>query len=168
MRKLFAAAWPDASFERLEMAFDEFDQLFTGRMPGYHGVDTVYHDRQHSLDVTLATARLLVGHERTREPILRLGAERATVGLVTALFHDSGYLRETDDTKSANGAEFTLYHVTRGARFLARYLPRLGLEAWTPVATRLVHFTGYELKASQLQLADERDRRLGECSAPRT
>jgi hypothetical protein len=161
VRDLFVSAWPGESFERLSVSFEEFDKLFTGRMPGYHGVDTVYHDRQHSLDVTLAAARLLVGYEQSVQPALRLGAERVTAGLVAALFHDAGYIRESDDTETNNGAEFTLYHVTRSARFLARYLPRIGMDAWTPVATRLVHFTGYELKTSQIQLADERDRRLG-------
>jgi hypothetical protein len=35
------------------------------------------------------------------------------------------------------------------------------MEAWVPVATRIVHFTGYEIKLSQIQLADARDRKLG-------
>jgi hypothetical protein len=161
VRTLFLDAWPGDSFERLAMAFEDFGKLFTGRMPGYHGVDTVYHDRQHTLDVTLAAARLLVGYEKSADQAQRLGAERATITLISALFHDAGYIRESDDVHANNGAEFTLYHVTRSARFLARYLPRIGMDAWTPVATRLVHFTGYELKTSQIHLPDERDRRLG-------
>ena len=161
VQKLFASAWPGESFERLAVCFDDFDRLFTGRMPGYHGVDTVYHDRQHSLDVTLAAARLIVGYELAATPGEALGAERAAAGIVTALFHDAGYIREADDTQANNGAEFTLYHVTRGARFLTRYLPQIGMDAWTPVVTRLIHFTGYEIRTDQIQLSDERDRRLG-------
>src|ERR1700689_5950763 len=76
VRELFTAAYPGESFDRLAVAFEEYDKLFTGRMPGYHGVDTLYHDRQHSLDMTLAMARLLVGDERTVESRLRFGAER--------------------------------------------------------------------------------------------
>ncbi|HWW28692.1 MAG TPA: hypothetical protein VNY80_01665 [Steroidobacteraceae bacterium] len=158
--ELYAAAWPGESFEKVAIAFDDFDKLFTGRMPGYHGVDTLYHDRQHSLDMTLAMARLLVGYERSVESRLRFGGERAALGMVTSLFHDAGYIREFED-KHSNGAEFTLYHVTRSARFLARYLPNLGMEKWIPVATRIVHFTGYEMKLSEIQLADPRDRKLG-------
>ncbi len=161
VRELFQLAWPDESFERAAFAFNEFDKLFTGQMPGYHGVDTVYHDRQHSLDMTLAAARLMVGYERDALPRQRLGAERATLGVVVALFHDAGYIRESADRQSNNGAEFTLFHVTRSARFLAQFLPRMGLDAWGPIATRVVHYTGYEIKTSQIQLADERDRRLG-------
>jgi len=161
VRDLFSATWPRESFERVALTFAEFDKLFTGTMPGYHGVDTVYHDRQHSLDMTLAMSRLLVGYERVAEPAMRLGAERTVLALATALFHDSGYIRESSDRQHQNGAEFTLYHVTRSARFLARYLPSIGMEAWVPVATRIVHFTGYEIPLGELGLTDERDRKLG-------
>jgi hypothetical protein len=159
--ELYALTWPGESFDRIATAFDEFDKLFTGRMPGYRGVDTVYHDLQHSLDMTLAVARLMVGYERSVEPAQRFGAERAAMALVTSLFHDAGYIRECDDRAHRNGAEFTLYHVTRGARFLARFLPTIGMEGWIPTATRIVHFTGYEVDLKQLQLPDPRDRKLG-------
>ncbi len=84
VRELYAAAWPGESFDRVAVAFDEFDKLFTGRMPGYHGVDTVYHDRQHSLDMTLAMARLLVGYERSVES--RIALRRRARG------HGTGHL----------------------------------------------------------------------------
>ncbi len=83
VRELFVETWPGESFDRVAVSFEEFDKLFTGRMPGYHGVDTVYHDRQHSLDMTLAMARLLAGYERTVESRMRFGAERAAMALVT-------------------------------------------------------------------------------------
>ena len=161
VRELFTAAWPGESFDRVAVAFEEFERLFSGRMPGYHGVDTIYHDRQHSLDMTLAMARLLVGYERSVDAPLRVGSERAVMALVTSLFHDAGYIREIGEQQHRNGAEFTLYHVTRSARYLARFLSAIGLEAWVPVSTRIVHFTGYEIKLSQIQLSDRRDRKLG-------
>jgi hypothetical protein len=130
-------------------------------MPGYHGVDTVYHDRQHSLDMTLAMARMMVGYEGSVESHARFGAERAVMALVVSLFHDAGYIRESDDFKHRNGAEFTLYHVTRSARFLARFLPSIGMESWVPTATRVVHFTGYEIELNRIELPDARDRKLG-------
>jgi hypothetical protein len=111
--------------------------------------------------MTLAMARLLVGYESTVEAHRRVGVERAVMSLVTSLFHDAGYIREFDDRQHRNGAEFTLYHVTRSARFLARFLPSVGMDSWIPISTRIVHFTGYEIKLSQIQLADDRDRKLG-------
>ena len=35
------------------------------------------------------------------------------------------------------------------------------METWVPVSTRIVHFTGYEIKLSQIHLADARDRKCG-------
>jgi hypothetical protein len=159
--ELYAAAWPGADLTTLGRAVDDFTALFTGRMPGYIGVDTVYHDLQHSLDMVLAATRLMVGYERTAADGQHLGPERALVGIITALFHDAGYIRETSEADVPNGAMFTRTHVSRGARFLARYLPQAGLAPWVPVATRIVHFTGYEVPFDQIRVADERDRKMG-------
>jgi hypothetical protein len=159
---LVRSTWPNAPLEKLAQAFDHFELLFAGKIAGYFGVDTVYHDRQHTLDITLALARLLVGSERQQEPALQMGAERAVVGLIVALFHDVGYLRRTDEVDGPrNGAEFTRTHVSRGARFLAAYLPGAGLEEWVPVATEIVHFTGYEVPFAKIRVTDRRDVLLG-------
>jgi len=159
--ELFARAWPAADLVAAGRAIDDFERLFTGRMPGYIGVDTVYHDLQHSLDVVLAAARLLAGYELRAAAADRLGPERALVSLVTALFHDAGYIRETSESAVPNGAVFTRTHVSRGAKFLARYMPGIGLAAWVPVATRIIHFTGYEVPFAEIRLADPRDRIAG-------
>lgn len=159
--ELFASTWPGESFDQVAAAFDAFDKLFTGRMPGYYGVDTIYHDLQHSLDMTLAMARLMVGYERTALPAEHFGADRARMALVTSLFHDAGYIRDVEDQTHRNGAEYTLYHVTRSARFLSRFMPTIGMQKWVPTATRVVHFTGYEVDLKQLHLPDPADRRLG-------
>jgi hypothetical protein len=159
--ELYADTWPGAPREILEVALRDFERLFTGQMPGYLGVDTVYHDLQHSQDVVLATARLLAGYERGHANGPRIGAERALVALVTALFHDAGYIRESSEAAISNGAVFTRNHVTRSARFLAKYLPGAGLGHWVPIATRVVHFTGYEVPLDMLRIADGRDRLVG-------
>jgi hypothetical protein len=161
VEELYSQTWPSGKVERLETAFSDFERLFNGHFPGYLGCDTVYHDLQHSLDDTLAMARLLAGYDRSHAVEQRLGAERAMMGIVVALFHDAGYIRQTDDTMHRNGAEFTRTHVGRSAQFLARYLPTLGLADWVPVATQIVHFTGYEVPFDQIRLDDPRDRKVG-------
>ncbi len=156
---LYRPTWPGMSLEPLQRAFAHFERLFAGDVAGFHGVDTVYHDRQHTLDITLALARLLVGYERQQQQPNGLGGARAIVGLITGLFHDVGYLRRTDDLDTRNGAEFTTTHVSRGARFLGEYLPVLGLGSWVPVATEIIHFTGYEVSFDRIEanVADPRD-----------
>ena len=158
VHELFAETFPGMSFDKLWLAFYDFERLFTGRYPGYKGCDTTYHDMQHTLDMTLAVARLLVGYERSVEPTDRLGAGRAQMAVVTSLFHDAGYIRhEVRDKDYSNGAEFTLYHVSRSADFLRRYLPELGMTADVGVSSMIVHFTGYELDIDNIELEDPRD-----------
>jgi hypothetical protein len=161
VEELFLQTWPGTNTERLTTAFADFERLFSGQFPGYLGCDTVYHDTQHSLDDTLAMARLLAGYDRTHPPEQRLGADRALLGIIVGLFHDSGYIRQSDDTLHRNGAEFTRTHVMRGANFLSRYLPAIGLANWVPVATQVIHFTGYEVPFKDIRLDDVRDRRVG-------
>jgi len=161
VEELYSRTWPGAPLDKLGTAFTDFDRLFNGQFPGYLGCDTVYHDLQHTLDDTLAMARLLVGYERSHTAEQRLGADRALLGLVVALFHDAGYIRQSDDTSHRNGAEFTRTHVGRGAQFLARYLPSIGMADWVSVATQIVHFTGYEVPFDQIRLDDARDRKVG-------
>ena len=160
VEQLYATAWPGINMEPVRRAFTQFDAMFSGKVPGYAGVDTLYHDRQHTLDVTLTMARLCVGYERQVEAIWKLGAERAITGIVFALFHDVGYLRRDTDPQR-NGAEFTRTHVTRGIGFLRGYLPELGLGQWAEVAAQALHFTGYEKPFAELVLPDARDLRLG-------
>ena len=158
VHELFAATFPGASFDTLWLAFHDFERLFTGHYPGYHGCDTTYHDLQHTLDMTLALTRLVVGYERSVDPAERLGAQRVQMAIVTSLFHDSGYIRHKErDSNFRNGAEFTLYHVSRSADFLRRYLPELGMSRDVGVSSMIVHFTGFELDLDKIELDDPRD-----------
>lgn len=158
---LFTAQWPNASLTALDGAFDIFTLLFSGRIEGYNGVDTIYHDRQHTLDAVLAMARLIVGHERTAPTDRQLGLERAILGLVVVLFHDAGYLRKTTEAEQ-NGAQFTNRHVARSGDLLALILPKLGLPDAVPVARQIVHYTGYEIALSDISVADPLHHLLGQ------
>lgn len=158
---IFTRLYPRASWQPLRQAFQDFDDLFHGRMPGYLGCDTVYHDIQHTLDGVLALARLIEGHELSEPEQKHFGPGRAVVGLVTALLHDSGYIRHSSDEVRRNGAEFTLSHVTRSAQFIERYLPQIGLGSAAAVARQIVHYTGYEVRYEQIHINNEKDRRMG-------
>jgi len=144
--------YPETSTFQIDQAFTDVIALYRGAYPGYHGCDTAYHDIQHVLDVTLAMARLIDGYERGRIGRERLGAPMFRLGIVTALFHDVGYLRTLDDTKHRNGGELTLTHVSRGASFLKWYLPTIGMGEVADIAAALIHFTGYEMPVSQIRV----------------
>ena len=158
---LFSARFPGSHFAALGRAFDDFAALFEGRFPGYLPCDTLYHDVRHTLDITLATARLIDGHERVCAPAERLGPRRAALGVLVSLLHDTGYLKRSCEAHVANGAVFTQVHVSRSAEFAAAYLPQIGFGAEAPLAARLVHFTGYEMDLDDIAIEDPRERMLG-------
>lgn len=158
VHELFAATFPGEAFDRIWLAFYDFERLFNGRYPGYLGCDTTYHDIQHTLDMTLALARLISGYEMSADETDRLGVERVTMAIITSLFHDAGYIRHRErDSDFENGAEFTLQHVSRSADFLRRYLPENGMAKFASVSSMIVHFTGYEIKLDDIELDDPRD-----------
>ncbi|HXC41233.1 MAG TPA: HD domain-containing protein, partial [Burkholderiales bacterium] len=142
--RIFRELYPDARTDKLDSAFSDALKMYRGDAPGFHACDTAYHDIQHVLEVTLAMARLIDGYERSRVGLEPIGERLFNLGVITALFHDIGYLRRPSDPAVETGAAFTLVHVSRGANFLREYLPRIGMQDMADVAAELIHFTGYE------------------------
>ncbi|HEV2111375.1 MAG TPA: hypothetical protein VGT99_08480 [Gammaproteobacteria bacterium] len=161
VEEIYSGLYPRQGLKPLRTAFADFTRMYRGDDPDFHGCETAYHDLQHSLDVTLALARHVDGFERSQRPSERLGARRAAVGIITALYHDVGYLRSTNDRRHKHGAEYTLSHVSRGGHFLGDYLGHLGLGSEAQVASRMIHYTGYEKDISRIDLKDEAYTRLG-------
>jgi len=153
--------YPDASPATLRRAFSDCVLLYRGEGPGYRACDTAYHNLQHVLDVALATARLMDGYERGRGRSQPLGARLFVFGIAVALFHDIGYLRHRNDVRHSNGAEYTLRHVSRGARFLERYMLDIGMSELALAAGRVVHFTGYEIPVAEIEVPSPVFRLLG-------
>ena len=158
---IFADIYPEFNRSALQRAFADCERLFEGQYPSYLPCDTLYHDKQHTMDMTLALARLINGHERSVAKDQRFGAQRALLGVITALFHDSGYIRHVADHRHLNGAEYTLVHVSRSAAFLKRYLHKIDLGEHAQTVANLVHYTGYEIAPENIRLSDERMRRVG-------
>ena len=158
---IYAARYPGEDLAPLRRAFADMKALFTGHYPGYLACDTLYHDLRHTLDMTLATARLIDGHDRVCAAADRFGARRAMFGVMVALLHDSGYIRRNSEAGVENGAVFTKVHVSRSAAFLLSYLPTIGFAAEADTAARLTHFTGYELDFEKIELKNANDRLLG-------
>ena len=159
--RIFAHLYPAESAGQIDRAFRDATALYQGRYPGFRGCDTAYHDIQHVLDVTLAMARLIDGYERARIGAEPLDAPLFRLGIVVALFHDSGYMLTDDDTQHRNGGEVTLTHVSRGAHFLKRYLPAIGMGEEADIAAQLIHFTGFETPVAKIEVPTLRHKLLG-------
>ena len=145
----------------LAQAFDDIVRMYRGEYPGYLKCDTDYHDIQHIMDVSLAMARLLDGYERSRADGPGLGERLFQLGVICALFHDSGYLRRSGDRRHKRGAEYTAIHVTRGGKLLRDYLPSIGLSEFADVAPQIIHFTGYERPVASIKVRDPIYRLVG-------
>jgi len=134
--------------------FADAGRMYRGEFRGYHACETDYHDVQHILEVTLAMARLMDGCARSSGPEV-ISEQLFLVGTVAALLHDIGYLRRVGDTEKRHGAEYTRTHVGRGAAFLGWYLPEVGLPELAQPAQRIIHFTGYEIPVSSIEVEPE-------------
>jgi len=150
--RIFRELYPKDSARPIDQAFHDLTELYRGAHPGYHACDTPYHDVQHVMDVTLATARLIDGYERGRIGAEPLDASMFRLGVIVALFHDCGYVRTLDDAVHKHGGELTLTHVSRGAQFLRQYLPKIGMGELADIAASLIHFTGYEMPISHIKV----------------
>ncbi len=166
--RVFRGLYGKAPATAIEHAFRDLAKVYSGEHPEYLPCDTEYHDIQHVLDVTLAMSRLMDGYERSRQETRpRVGDSPAlpaacfSLGVVTALFHDFGYLRKRRDKRHRYGAEYTLTHVTRGSNHLKRYLPRIGLRRYASAGATIVHYTGYERRAETIPLSNTLLRRVG-------
>lgn len=123
--KLAKETAPDLDPVYIERVFADIQALFAGRYPGYRACNTDYHDLQHTLDITLAMARLVHGAAVSGAVF---SARTAKLGLLAALFHDTGYI-QTEEDLSGTGARHTLTHVDRSVAFMMRYADRHGLPA---------------------------------------
>jgi hypothetical protein len=161
--RIYRGLFEDASAGELERAFQDVAALYRGKHPDYYACDTEYHDIQHVMDVTLAMARLMDGYQRGRKAHEEaLTRELFVVGLLSALFHDFGYLRRRNDRTHQYGAEYTLTHVSRGSAYLRHYVTELGMEdKYARAASMVVHFTGYERPAETIRINDMLMRRIG-------
>jgi hypothetical protein len=158
---IFRSCYHLGDISYIKRAFEDFDSLFEGHFKNYSACDTFYHDKQHTLDMTLALARLIDGHERQSDSHETFGATQTSLAIITALFHDSGYIRKEHDQKHHNGAEYTRVHVSRSAAFLRNYLSMAGLDQYADIAVNMVHYTGYEIAPENIDLPNEKLHLLG-------
>jgi hypothetical protein len=159
--RIYQELYSAQSAPLINRAFADCARLYRGAEPQYYPCDTAYHNLQHVLEVTLAMARLMDGYERSRRFSEALSSDLFALGIITALFHDIGYLRHRKDTRHRNGGEYTLRHVSRGAYFLDEYLQGIGMPQWSRVAGRIIHFTGYEIPAQRIDVPSGIYRLLG-------
>jgi hypothetical protein len=108
---------PEFDMAAIFHAFETITNLFDGKYPGYRACNTAYHDLGHTLTTFLAMTRLIHGALIEGE---KISEHYITLGLISALFHDAGYIQEQDDTEGT-GAKYTTTHVQRSMDFLKKH-----------------------------------------------
>jgi hypothetical protein len=158
--QIYRELFPGGSPQFVADAFKWIVDAFEGRFDGYQPVDAKYHDLEHTLQGTLAFARLLKGYSsaRARPELTRRAFE---LGLLAILLHDSGYLKERSDS-AGTGAKYTLVHVTRSAEFAKKLLSENG---FSPVEVRavqnMIRCTGVNTDLASIPFHDDLERQVG-------
>ena len=138
VRFLLREAAPALNTERFAALFEDVVLLFNGRFPGYQACNTAYHNLKHTTDNVMALARLM--HGAWASGALSCPLESIEQGLIAALFHDIGYLQETEDN-NGSGAKHTKMHVKRSMAFADRYLIQKDFPA--PYRESVAHIIAY-------------------------
>lgn len=111
---ILKSLFPDYDGEVFRKAFEDVQQLFFGKYPGYQASNTKYHDFEHTCSVVLADVRLIYGAMAEGE---QFSKEDCLKGLLSALFHDVGLIQDVDDTQGT-GAKHTVGHEERSILFM--------------------------------------------------
>ena len=101
-------------------------RLYQGKYRGYRACNTDYHNLRHTVDVLVATVRLIDGWNLSSpEPLPTVTVLQLCLA---ALYHDVGYIQEVWDTEGT-GAKYTRIHVRRSVEFLVNNRDHLGIES---------------------------------------
>lgn len=111
-------------FPVIERIHSDIVLLFSGRFPGYRESNTKYHDLEHTGAVTLAVVRLIHGLWLEGR---RIPGKDISLGIIAALFHDTGLIQKEDDTEGT-GAKYTIGHEQRSMDLIRKYLPSQGFD----------------------------------------
>lgn len=123
-KKIIAMMYENFDYTTYEEVYNDIIKLFKGEYPGFQSCNTEYHDLNHTLNTLLATARLMHGYSLKKGV---LSKDMVLIGLVAALFHDTGYIQKIGD-KKGTGARYTINHVDRSIKFAREYLLKKGFK----------------------------------------
>ena len=149
---------PAIDFAPINSAYQNILRLFAGRFPGYQGCNTAYHDIFHTLDVLLASVRLVHGIATTG---VVFNVDNINQIILAALMHDTGYIQRHSES-SGTGAQYTAIHIERSIEFVSAYFPnclktKVDLEAMA----QILNCTGLNIKIDAIAFKSEKTRLLG-------
>jgi hypothetical protein len=149
---------PSDDFGMINNAFRDVLQLFTGCYPGYKKNDTGYHDFYHTMDVMLASIRLMHG-AAINGADFSLGEVNQI--LLSAMMHDTGYIQRDTDP-GGTGARYTAIHIERSINFVTHYLQKnQNIAGDSETMAQILRCTGLNVKIKDIPFQSEKTRFLG-------
>ncbi|HOV89586.1 MAG TPA: hypothetical protein PKW07_02620 [Syntrophorhabdaceae bacterium] len=121
-KNIISMMYKDFDYTFYDTIYSDMIRLFKGEYPGYRPCNTDYHDLNHTLNTLLAMVRMMHGYFIKNN---NLSNNMLLLGILGALFHDTGYIQKIGD-KKGTGARYTLKHVERSIRFTRDYLKAKG------------------------------------------
>lgn len=160
VQSIYLELFPEGDPLFVTRSFGWANDCFHGARQGYQAVDARYHDFQHTLQGVLCMARLL--HRRKlagAEPVISQSVFE--MGILAILLHDTGYLKERDDTEGT-GAKYTLIHVDRSTQFARNLLAEKGFsEKQIQTVQNMIHCTGVQVALDQIPFSSQEERIVG-------
>ncbi len=158
VKKIVSLILPDFDFNPFQRVFDDTLKLFAGNYPGYRKCNTLYHDLQHTMDCLLVMARLIYGAYVDGVPFTE---KDVTLGLISALMHDTGYIQSIEDDKGT-GAKYTIVHIKRSMEFMQKYFSDHGYPpADFQACCNFLRCTGIEVKINEIKFQSPEHEILG-------
>jgi hypothetical protein len=156
--KIVSLMGPQFDFSLIRQAFEDIEKLFAGKYPGYLGCNTKYHDLNHTLQCFVVMARLM--HGAFVNGII-FTEHNVTLGLISALMHDTGYIQLADD-QTGTGGKYTLVHIERSVEFMEGYFNRNGFSLRDYLFCRdCLKCTGVTVKIKEIQFESQENEIIG-------
>jgi hypothetical protein len=158
VKKIILLMYRTYDFNEFEQAFGDILQLFRGGYPGYRRCNTLYHDLNHTMDCLLVTAKLIHGAFLNG---INFDKRDVTLGLISALMHDTGYIQSADDD-TGTGAKYTICHIERSIEFLQKYFYDNGFPPeYLLICRNFLHCTGLDVRIGEINFQTPEHEILG-------
>lgn len=159
VRRIYESLFGSTLFDKVEYVVEDVTKLFDGVYSGYQKCDTEYHNLEHTLQAYLAMARIFSGLIRENPTVT--SKEVVVLGLIAALGHDTGFIKETWDTEG-RGGKYSWIHVDRSKEFMGKYLPQLEFNLLqVEYVKNIISCTGVRIDPLHIQFTSEKEREAG-------
>jgi len=156
VKKFFCDNYDKKSFETIDKTYHLISNLFEGKFNGYKECNTQYHNFNHTVEVFLASMRLIDGYNYINNK--KLSNEISVNLLLAALFHDTGYIQEMWDN-TGTGAKYTDRHVLRSISFLEKEYKKFGIKSEDiKIITNIIQSTDLENGKNKNQFVSDEER----------